>query len=114
MKPVSRALLFIVGAMGTLAFAWFLLISFAFGTLSDPSLPSAERRQLFLDGIFRNGPMFCLFGYLPLTACLFLCVKAVANPPTFFRRSDLHLLSSSLIAAAIMLLMLVPFLLGFG
>lgn len=113
MKPATRALLFFAGSFGTAGAALSLLVGVAFCTLINPAFPPDERRRQFFEEVFIDNAVGFSFYFLLFNGSLLLCVKSVANRAKLLDRTGLHLLVSSLIAAAVVVLMLVPFLLRF-
>jgi hypothetical protein len=114
MKPATRALLFFAGSFGTAGAVLFSLLNLAFCAMVNPALPPVERRERYLEKVFVEQAVGFTVCYLMLNGSLFLCVKAVASRARWFERLGLHLLVSSVLAAAVIVLLFVPFLLGFG
>lgn len=114
MKPAIRGIAFVVGSFGVAGAALFLLMDFSFCTLIDPGLHSDERRRVFLENVFVGYALGLSFYFLVLGGSFLLCVKAVASKVDSPGRVGSHLLMSSLLATAVIVLLLVPFLLKFG
>ncbi len=112
MKTVIRVASGVIGGIGTAFILYSLLVGYAFATMCPPGLAPADRWLMILERI--SGPQeLVALGviYTVLNTFLFLCVKAKANPPTFWVNTVRHLLVSSLLTPALIFMLLVPFLL---
>jgi hypothetical protein len=115
MTPAARVTSGVVGGVGAALLLWHLFIGFAFSTLLPEALTPEERRSIILDRLFVQPPMPIVMSvtYAVLNGLLLLCVKAKANPPTFWKHTLRHLLMSSVLAVGLIALLLLPVLISF-
>lgn len=110
MTDAKRVILGLIGGAGVLVMVFELFIGFGMASLVNPSLPPTERCLIYLDRLFVQWPMPLVVSaaFVILNGSLWLCLKARWPNHYPLRR----LLLSSVLAAIIMVLLSLPFLIG--
>lgn len=110
MTNTKRVLLGLAGGAGLLVMVFELFIGFGMASLVNPSLPPTERCLIYLDRLFVQWPMPIMVSaaFVILNGCVWLCLKTRWPNHHQLRR----LLLSSALAAIILVLLPLPFLIG--
>lgn len=108
---INRTWQAVIGGVGIALIGYHLFVGYAFTALLPKTMNPDDRRMAILAGLFFDWPMPAYMSgvFLLLTGCAFLCVRGFREEDTAAGRIG-GLLCSVGIAAAVMLLPLLPFL----
>ncbi len=113
MSPLARSALLVFGGIGVLAVVVLLFVVFAFATAAPPTQTATERWHSIQSAIGSNFAVF-VFVFLLLTGLVVLCVKAIGSNPQMAHNTGRHLLISSGLAMALIVVVTSLVVIGCG